>query len=167
MLDKELFLDLDAEEKSEEEIKDEVRRAKLCALHLLTAMDRTEAKLREKLQASYCEEAVEEAVAYVKSYGYLDDERYVKVYIESKSRTKSRKQIEQELIFKKGVSKEAVEKGFEQAEMADVVEVIQKYMQKKKIDPQNCDYEQKQKFFAYMMRKGFQIEELKMVFGLT
>jgi regulatory protein len=167
MLDKELFLDLDAEEKSEEEIKDEVRRAKLRALHLLTAMDRTEAKLREKLQASYCEEAVEEAVAYVKSYGYLDDERYVKVYIESKSRTKSRKQIEQELIFKKGVSKEAVEKGFEQAEMADVVEVIQKYMQKKKIDPQNCDYEQKQKFFAYMMRKGFQIEELKMVFGLT
>ena len=167
MLDKELFLDLDAEEKSEEEIKDEVRRAKLRALHLLTAMDRTEAKLREKLQASYCEEAVEEAVAYVKSYGYLDDERYVKVYIESKSRTKSRKQIEQELIFKKGVSKEAVEKGFEQAEMADVVEVIQKYMQKKRIDPKNCDYEQKQKFFAYMMRKGFQIEELKMVFGLT
>ena len=167
MLDKELFLDLDAEEKSEEEIKDEVRRAKLRALHLLTAMDRTEAKLREKLQASYCEEAVEEAVAYVKSYGYLDDEQYVKVYIESKSRTKSRKQIEQQLIFKKGVSKEAVEKGFEQAEMADVVEVIQKYMQKKKIDPQNCDYEQKQKFFAYMMRKGFQIEELKMVFGLT
>ena len=167
MLDKELFLDLDAEEKSEEEIKDEVRRAKLRALHLLTAMDRTEAKLREKLQASYCEEAVEEAVAYVKSYGYLDDERYVKVYIESKSRTKSRKQIEQELIFKKGVSKEAVEKGFEQAEMADVVEVIQKYMQKKKIDPHNCDYEQKQKFFAYMMRKGFQIEDVKMVFDLT
>ena len=167
MLERESFLDFETEEKSEKEIKDEVRRAKLRALHLLTAMDRTEAKLREKLQASYCEEAVEEAVAYVKSYGYLDDERYVKVYIESKSRTKSRKQIEQELIFKKGVSKEAVEKGFEQAEMADVVEVIQKYMQKKKIDPQNCDYEQKQKFFAYMMRKGFQIEELKMVFGLT
>ena len=103
----------------------------------------------------------------MKNYGYLDDERYVKVYIESKSRTKSRKQIEQDLIYKKGVSKEAVYRGFEQAQMADVVEVIQKYMQKKKIDPQTCDYEQKQKFFAYMMRKGFQIEELKMVFGLT
>ena len=62
MLDKELFLELDTEEKSEEEIKDEVRRAKLRALHLLTAMDRTEAKLREKLQASYCEEAVEELI---------------------------------------------------------------------------------------------------------
>lgn len=167
MLDRESFLDFDTEEKSEEEVKDEIRRAKLRALHLLTAMDRTEANLREKLQASYCEEAVETAVEYVKSFGYLDDDRFVKVYIESKSRTKSRKQIEQELIFNKGVSKEAVQRGFENAEVADISEVIQKYMQKKKIDPQKCDFEQKQKFFAYMMRKGFQIEDLKMVFDLT
>ena len=120
------------EEKSELELKEEARRAKLRALHLLTAMDRTEAKLREKLQASYCEEAVETAINYVKTYGYLDDERYVRVYIESKSRTKSRKQIEQELIFNKGVSKEAVERGFAHAQMTDITEVIQKYMQKKK-----------------------------------
>ncbi len=167
MLDRESFLDFESEEKSEEEMKEEVRRAKLRALHLLTAMDRTEANLREKLQASYCDEAVETAIEYVKSFGYLDDERFVKVYIESKSRTKSRKQIEQELIFNKGVSKEAVLRGFENAEMADIKEVIQKYMQKKKIDSENCDYEQKQKFFAYMLRKGFQIEDLKMVFDLT
>lgn len=154
-------------EKSEKEIKDEIRRAKLRALHLLTAMDRTEANLREKLQASYGTEAVETAIEYVKGYGYLDDERYVKGYIESKSRTKSRKQIEYELIFQKGISKEAVQRGFENAKMTDVAEVIGKYMEKKKIDPQNCDYEQKQKFFAYMMRKGFQIEELKKVFDLT
>ena len=158
---------LPIEEKTELEIKEEVRRAKLRALHLLTAMDRTETQLREKLQASYCEKSVEAAIEYVKSFGYLDDERYVKAYIESKSRTKSRKQIEQELIFRKGVSKEAVERGFENAEVAEITEVIQKYMHKKKIDPKTCDYEQRQKFFAYMMRKGFQIEELKRVFDLT
>lgn len=153
-------------EKSEQE-REEIRRAKLRALHLLTAMDRTEAKLREKLEASYSTEAVEEAVAYVKSYGYLDDERYVRAYIESKSRVKSRKQIEQELLYKKGVSKEAIEKGFETAEAADVEEVIRKYLQKKRIDPQNCDYEQRNKFYVYMLRKGFQMEDLKRVFDLT
>lgn len=155
------------EEKSELEIKEEVRRAKLRALHLLTAMDRTEANLREKLEVSYSAETVEKAVEYVKSFGYLDDERYVKNYIESKSRSKSRKQIEQELLYKKGVSKEAVERGFEQAEQEDVTIVIEKYMRKKRIEPENCDYEQKQKFFAYMMRKGFQINDLKKVFDLT
>ena len=154
-------------EKSEKDIKEEVRRAKLRALHLLTLMDRTEADLRGKLSASYCSEAVETAVEYVKSFGYLDDERFVKNYIESKSRSKSRRQIEQELIFRKGISKEAVEKGFENAQMEDVSEVIFRYMQKKKIDPTNCDYEQKNKFFAYMLRKGFQKEDLKMVFDLT
>ena len=168
MLNKDVLLDFNnAEEKSEEEIKDEIRRAKLRALHLLTAMDRTEAQLREKLKVSYCEKTVEAAIEYVKSFGYLDDERYVKVYIESKSRTKSRKQIEQELIFQKGISRETVERGFENAEMEDISEVIRKYMQKRRIDPENCDYEQKQKFYAYMMRKGFQIEDLKMVFDLT
>ena len=157
----------EVQEKTENEIKDEIRRAKLRALHLLTAMDRTEADLREKLSASYCDETVETAVAYVKSFGYIDDERFVRNYIESKSRTKSRKQIEQELIFKKGVSKEAVEKGFQDAQMADVSEVIRKYMEKKRINPESCDYEQKNKFYAYMLRKGFQIEDLKMVFDLT
>ncbi len=168
MLNKEADLKFNpAEEKTEEELKDEIRRAKLRALHLLTAMDRTEANLREKLQASYCAAAVENAIEYVKSYGYLDDDRYVRGYIESKSRTKSRRQIEQELIFNKGISKEAVARGFENARMEDVSEVIQKYMQKKRIDSENCNYEQKQKFFSYMLRKGFQIEDLKKVFDLT
>ena len=153
--------------RSEEELKDEVRRAKLRALHLLTAMDRTEANLREKLEVSYCMEAVEAAIDYVKSFGYLDDERYARVYIESKSRTKSRRQIEQELIYKKGLSKEIVRRGFENAQIEDVSEVISMYMRKKGIIPGCCDYEQKQKFFAYMMRKGFQIEDLKTVFDLT
>lgn len=147
--------------------EEEIRRAKLRALHLLTVMDRTEAQLREKLLASCSEEAAETAIAYVKSYGYLDDDRYVKNYIECKSRTKSRRQIEQELIYKKGITKEAVAKGFAEAEMADVSEVIRSYMRKKKISPESCSQEQKQKFFCYMMRKGFQIEELKSVFDLT
>ena len=167
MLKEDAIFDFETEEKSEAERKDEIRRAKLRALHLLTAMDRTEAQLREKLQSSYDEEVVDIAFEYAKNYGYINDERYVRVYIESKSRTKSRKQIEQELILKKGVSKELVERGFEEAQMADVSEVIKKYMQKKKIDPENCEYEQKQKFFAYMMRKGFQIEDMKRVFDLT
>ena len=166
-LEDDFGIEAEIKEKSEIEIKDETRRAKLRALRLLTAMDRTEANLREKLTVSYCEEAVEAAVAYVKSFGYLDDERFVRNYIESKSRTKSRKQIEQVLIFQKGVSKEAVQKGFESAQMAEVTEVIRRYMQKKGIAPETCDYEQKNKFYAYMLRKGFQIEDLKMVFDLT
>ena len=53
------------------------RRARLRAMHLLEDMDRTEAGLREKLrQGEYPEAVPEKAVAYVRSFGYLDDVRY-------------------------------------------------------------------------------------------
>ena len=52
------------------------KRARLRAMHLLEAMDRTEEGLREKLrQGLYPAEAVEEAIEYVNSFGYIDDYR--------------------------------------------------------------------------------------------
>ena len=63
-------------EESFEQIKKEViiKRAKLRAMHLLNDMDRTESQLRTKLrQSCYTEDVVEAALAYVKSFGYIDD----------------------------------------------------------------------------------------------
>ena len=78
-------------------------------------MDRTEAQLREKLlKAEFEPEFIEQAIAYVKSYGYLDDERYVRNYIEYRQSQKSKRQIEQELLYRKGVSKDLIEKVYEE-----------------------------------------------------
>jgi len=47
-------------------------------------MDRTEAQLREKLlKAEFEPETVEQAIAYVYSYGYLDDESNMEKVIKS------------------------------------------------------------------------------------
>ena len=63
--------------------EEQLRQAKLKALRLLERMGRTEAQLREKLlQAEFDSEMVEKAIAYVKSFGYINDERYVRNYIE-------------------------------------------------------------------------------------
>ena len=78
--------------------EEQLRQAKLKALRLLERMDRTEAQLREKLlQAEFDPEMVEKAIAYVKSFGYINDERYVRNYIECRCQSKSRRQLEQEL----------------------------------------------------------------------
>ena len=59
------------------------KRATLRAMHILERTDKTEAQLRRKLEESeYPKEAVESAIAYVTSYGYLDDRRYAEHYIE-------------------------------------------------------------------------------------
>ena len=59
-----------------------MKRAKLRAMHLLTRMDYTEAELEKKLmKGEYTPQAVKIAMDYVRSYHYLDDERYVARYL--------------------------------------------------------------------------------------
>ena len=63
-------------EESLREIEEEIlpTRAKRRTMNLLQNRDYTEAGLREKLRnGDYPESCIEEAVAYVKSYGYVDD----------------------------------------------------------------------------------------------
>ena len=51
-----------------------LRRAKLRAMHLLNQMGRTKAQLRKKLlDGGYPEEVVDDAMAYVSSFGYVND----------------------------------------------------------------------------------------------
>ena len=60
-----------------EQIKKDVvlKRAKLRAMHLLTDMARTESQLRDKLKRNmYPEDVISQAIAYVKSFGYIKDE---------------------------------------------------------------------------------------------
>ena len=95
-------------------------------------MERTEAQLRDKLlQAEFEPELVEQAIAYVKSYGYLDDERYVRNYIEVRQSQKSRRQLEQELQYRKGVPKELIQKVYEELEPADEKVLIRRLLEKK------------------------------------
>ena len=72
------------EEDTVQEILQKVicKRAKLRAMHLLEDMDRSESALRKKLrQGLYPPEAVEAAISYVKSFGYLDDARYAENFV--------------------------------------------------------------------------------------
>ena len=102
--------------------KSDVRiRAKKRALYLLERMDRTEQQLREKLKSSdYPEEVIEEAIEYVKSFHYLDDERYAENFTRYKKENMSRQQIKQKLMLK-GVSKDIIQNAIE--EEYDVVTV--------------------------------------------
>ena len=50
------------------------KRAAKKAMKLLEHMDRTEKGLRDRLhQAGFGQDAIEAAMAYVESYGYIDD----------------------------------------------------------------------------------------------
>ena len=141
-----------------------LKRAKLRAMHLLEDMDRSEAALREKLcQGLYPQQVVDEAISYVKSFGYLNDMRYAENFVQSRKSSKSRREILYQLC-QKGISKEiavqAVDACFEKA---DETEAILKIIAKKRVDPRSAAPEQLHKLYGYLARKGFRYEDIRQV----
>ena len=145
---------------SEEEKSGDIRRARHRALHILERSDRTEQELRAKLERNYRAEAVEDAVSYVKQYHYLDDRRYAVNYLNSRGRVKSRRQVEQELLYKKGISKEILEEARTEAEPQDEREQIRRWMEKKQIHPETADPNELRRFYLFLMRRGFRSEDI-------
>lgn len=141
-----------------------LKRAKLRCMNLLKSRDYTEHQIRTKLeQGFYPDRIIDEAVAYMVSLGYLDDIRYARSYIHCMERTKSRKQIEIELL-RKGVAREEICSAYEQCvqedDLTDEEEIIAKLLAKKHYDSQNATYEERQKVIATLYRKGFSLDKI-------
>ena len=142
-----------------------VKRAKLRAMHLLSDMGRTESQLRTKLkQGGYEEDAVEAAIRYVKSFGYINDMEYARSFIDSRKDRKSKKELYAALL-QKGVPAEIVEQVFEEADYGekDSRQAIEALMRKKSYNPETADVKEKQKMMGYLMRKGFSYQDVRNV----
>lgn len=148
------------------EIQEEILplRAKKRAMNLLQKREYTTAALREKLRdGEYPEACVEEAVAYVESYGYVDDLRYARDFIVYNLDRKSRTRIEQDLM-RKGIQKDTVRAVFEELEeegtRQDEASMIRTLLDKKKYDAKNADVQEKQRMYAFLYRKGFHADAI-------
>lgn len=137
------------------------KRAKLCAMHFLQKMDRTEQQLRRKLSTLfYPEEIIEQAVTYVKGYRYIDDERYAVSYIEYRKDRKSVRQMEQELLGK-GISKEIFRQALAQIEKPDEDSQIRYWLEKKHYADVRSDLKERERIFRFLLRKGYSASSVR------
>lgn len=141
-----------------------LKRAKIRCMNLLKSRDYTKHQLVTKLkQGIYPGEVIDAAVAYVASYGYIDDMKYAGEYIRCAGHSKSRRQIENDLQ-RKGVSKDEIEKAYvrcaEEDELIDEQELIKKFLEKKHFDKQNATYEERRKMVGFLYRKGFGLDDI-------
>ena len=142
---------------------DMLKRAKLRCMHLREKKDYTEKELRQKLEngkTEYTEEQIDGAIAYVKSFHYVDDGRYACKYIEAMQSRKSRRQIEQEL-YQKGVDRELIQEAFEETGEVPEEEQIARWMEKRNFHPEEADMKEKQRMYAFLARKGFRAENIQ------
>lgn len=136
------------------------KRATLRAMHILERTDKTEAQLRRKLEESeYPKEAVESAIAYVTSYGYLDDRRYAEHYIEWKKQGKGKARLKMELV-QKGISREIIEEVLESTDFGETREIIRQIILKKRKTDIPMNEKEKQRIYGFLMRKGFSSSDI-------
>ena len=145
-----------------------VKRAKLRAMHLLTRMDYTEAELEKKLmKGEYTPQAVKIAMDYVRSYHYLDDERYVARYLSAYQGRKSRRQMQFELE-RKGIPREMIQRRQEAMDdeegCVDETNMIRQLLEKRCKHPKEADEKEKRRHYGYLLRKGFSSSEIQSVF---
>lgn len=146
-----------------EEIRTDIliKRARKRAMFLLEKMDRTESQLRNKLrQGFYGEDLIDDAIAYVKKYHYIDDNRYAQTYVRYQKERKSKRQIKMDLM-QKGVDREIIEQAIEtEYESESEQELILKWIEKRKYKIEESDIKEKQKMYQFLMRKGFRSEDI-------
>lgn len=147
---------------SPEEQKDATRKA----MRLLEHMDRTEKGLRDKLwQSGFSPDAVDAALAYVQSYGYIDDSRYARTYIAYRMDSKSRQKIIQELIGK-GVDKETAVAAWEEEaalNSPDERTLLVRTVEKKYAPGTELDEKEMRRLYGYLVRRGFQFSDISSV----
>lgn len=132
-------------------------------MKLLEYMDRSEKALTERLQkAGFSQEAISDAVAYVKSFGYVNDERYARSYIAGRAGSMGRQRIFQELA-RKGVSGEdaaaAWEEETETGEL-DEYAALRRLVEKKYPRGASLDDKELRRLIGFLSRRGFQFHDI-------
>lgn len=141
------------------------KRAKLRAMNLLTKRPYAEKKLRQKLaEGKYPEEIIDIALAYVKSYGYIDDEAYARDYVSYHMVSESPLRIRQKLM-EKGIDSDIINACLEEQDEEAMRELqirqIQQLAQKKNHGQIPADPQELAKVIQYLLRKGYALSLIK------
>ena len=136
------------------------KRAKKRCLLILQKKDQTERQLRDRLAADeYPEQVIENAIEYVRSFGYVDDLKYACRYIESMQDTRSVLQMKTDLL-KKGIASGIVEEALEKADRTDERSQIRRLIEKRHYDLSGADPKERQKMIRFLLGRGYRYDQI-------
>ncbi len=132
-----------------------LEKCKRKAISYLNLSDRTEYELRQKLkQQLYVEEIVDQTIAYLYGCHYLNDDRYIRYFIERNKSIHSKRWMEQKLQIK-GIKREQLSMywGDDYSEE----DAIQKAVNRKLKGRSIADRAEKEKVLGYLFRQGYSV----------
>ena len=137
------------------------KRARQRCLDILLMRDKTEAELADRLRREeFPEETAADAVAWVKSFGYVDDLRYCENYIAARKESKSRAALRAELL-RRGVPADIIDRAFEEEGSPDSEAQIRRLMEKKHFCRETAGEKETRRFIAFLLRRGYSWNDIK------
>ncbi len=137
-------------------------KAKMTALRFLSNQDKTTKEVIKKLkEKGFTKDVTKKTLEFLKSYGYIDDLRFAKKYVNQRVNVKGygKNKIVYELKLK-GVNDRIIENVTENIEEDEERSALKLAIKKsRKLDLN--DYKDKQKLFAYLQRRGFSYQIIK------
>ena len=131
------------------------------ALRLLSFKDRTEEEMRRKLkEKSYTENEVEDVIAFLKEYGYINDRRYAERFSSDAKKIKKwgRRRIEAELLSR-GIPREIIDEVTKENE-EDEKEIILDEIKRRFKNADFSNRKERARIFSYFARRGFSTEKI-------
>ena len=142
---------------------DEFNRAKNFALNKISYSQKSTYEIRQKLKdQKFSDDVIEKILAYLDSYGFLDDEAYVKSYIRDKDEISSWSRGKIRFMLKK--------KHIDENLIDDYISLIDdereaekaRFFADKKIK-NDFSYENRARIFRHLAGKGFDIDIINLV----
>ena len=130
------------------------KRARERALYLLERRPYSISELRGRLARNrYPEQIMEQVIAFLEKYGYLDDAEYARMYMNTYISKRSFKQMSFELL-RKGVSKDIIDACIEELDATELDGFTRQFLRYTK-GKDLQDYTVRQKVFRYFYSKGY------------
>ena len=138
-------------------------RARNRVLYMLGNSDKSSGDIARKLvDSGYPENIVRDVIGQLESYGYIDDERYVRNYIESVSGRKSRREI-LDYLRNHNINVRTIERVMGEL-YVDEHDAVKRLVAKKGYSMEefaSLGYDERNKIIQYLLRKGFSMETIR------
>lgn len=129
------------------------------AMSLLRHKDRTRWELQDRMErVGFSQDVIEDAIAYVESFHYIDDLRYARRFAEIYRESRSITRIRQDLK-KRHVPEEYIEIALEEISYDDSI-ALAREVRKLCKGQEEFTYDEKQQIAAKLYRKGFRTDDI-------
>jgi regulatory protein len=158
-------MEIDEDELKELLYEEELSKAKSYVYRILARRMYTIKEIRDKLvEREYVEKIIEDVIATLERYGYLNDRTYAEEWIESRMRSKPKGKIAlKRELERKGIDRSIIEDALSQAFDQSKEAEMALDLARRKVRSYNADdpVAAKRKLQSFLIRRGFDFETVK------